>query len=124
MSVLRFQLPIQLSQEQLQAIRVSYDKDGWMRCLGSDLKFHWVYNKSSSSSSGNETSPKPEHKYEYELVTNFSYLRVVVGVNIIIMAVVAVFEVVEVVVVVLSPVLCVYVCMCAWCSALNCSFEL
>ena len=101
MSVLRFQLPIQLSQEQLQAIRVSYDKDGWMRCLGSDLKFHWVYNKSSSSSSssGNETSPKPEHKYEYELVTNFSYLRVVVGVNIIIMmAVVAVFEVVEVVV--------------------------
>lgn len=39
---IRFQLPIQLSQEQLQAIRVSYDKDGWMRCLGQDLKFHWV----------------------------------------------------------------------------------
>eukprot|EP01035_Chromulina_nebulosa_P020157 gene20157-26170_t len=43
---IRFQLPIQLSQQQLEAIRVNYDKDGWMRCLGQDLKFHWVYNKS------------------------------------------------------------------------------
>jgi hypothetical protein len=43
---IRFQLPIQLSQQQLEAIRVSYDKDGWMRCLGQDLKFHWVFNKS------------------------------------------------------------------------------
>ena len=31
---IRFQLPIQLSQQQLESIRVSYDKDGWMRCLG------------------------------------------------------------------------------------------
>jgi hypothetical protein len=45
---IRFQLPIQLSQEQLQGIKVSYDKDGWMRCLGQDLKFHWVYNTSDS----------------------------------------------------------------------------
>lgn len=43
---IRFQLPIQLSQEELQGIKVSYDKDGWMRCLGQDLKFHWVYNTS------------------------------------------------------------------------------
>lgn len=42
---IRFQLPIQLTQEQLSSIKVSYDKDGWMRCLGQDLKFHWVYNK-------------------------------------------------------------------------------
>lgn len=41
---IRFQLPIQLSQQQLEAIRLNYDKDGWMRCLGTDLKFHWVYN--------------------------------------------------------------------------------
>jgi hypothetical protein len=26
------------------------------------LKFHWVYNKSSSS---NDSCNKPEHKYEY-----------------------------------------------------------
>lgn len=42
---IRFQLPIQLSAQQLDAIKVSYDKDGWMRCLGQDLKFHWVYNQ-------------------------------------------------------------------------------
>ena len=31
---IRFQLPIQLSEQQLSSIKVSYDKDGWMRCLG------------------------------------------------------------------------------------------
>jgi hypothetical protein len=31
---IRFQLPIQLSQQQLETFKVSYDKDGWMRCLG------------------------------------------------------------------------------------------
>lgn len=41
---IRFQLPIQLTKEQLASVKVSYDKDGWMRCLGQDLKFHWVYN--------------------------------------------------------------------------------
>ena len=46
---IRFQLPVQLSQQQLETIRVNYDKDGWMRCLGPDLKFHWSYNKSSNS---------------------------------------------------------------------------
>lgn len=46
---IRFQLPVHLSQEQLQSIRVNYDKDGWMRCLGQDLKFHWVFNKANST---------------------------------------------------------------------------
>jgi hypothetical protein len=45
---IRFQLPIQLSQQQLEAIKVNYDKDGWMRCLGPDLKFHWCFNKSTT----------------------------------------------------------------------------
>ena len=46
---IRFQLPMQLSQQQLEAIKVDYDgKDGWMRCLGEDLRFHWVYNDSHS----------------------------------------------------------------------------
>jgi hypothetical protein len=31
---IRFQLPIQLSQQQLETFKVNYDKDGWMRCLG------------------------------------------------------------------------------------------
>jgi E3 ubiquitin-protein ligase NEDD4 len=47
---IRFQLPVQLSQQQLEAIRVNYDKDGWMRCLGPDLKFHWMYNTSEKYS--------------------------------------------------------------------------
>lgn len=48
---IRFQLPVQLNESQVAAIRVTYDKDGWMRCLGLDLKFHWVYNKAQDSAS-------------------------------------------------------------------------
>jgi hypothetical protein len=66
---IRFQLPIQLSQQQLEAIKVSYDKDGWMRCLGQDLKFHWVYNKSEST-----TVKREEHKIPFE-VDNTAFVR-------------------------------------------------
>lgn len=59
---IRFQLPIQLSQQQLETIKVSYDKDGWMRCLGQDMKFHWVYNHSSL-----EDKNKEKHKIPFEL---------------------------------------------------------
>ena len=48
---IRFQLPIQLNQNQLESYKVSYDKDGWMRCLGTDMLYHWVYNKSESKQS-------------------------------------------------------------------------
>ena len=66
---IRFQLPIQLSQQQLEAIKVSYDKDGWMRCLGQDLKFHWVYNKSETTNQKRE-----EHKIPFE-VDNTAFVR-------------------------------------------------
>jgi len=56
---IRFQLPIQLSQQQLESIRVSYDKDGWMRCLGQDLKFHWVFNQADG-----ETATIPSARYD------------------------------------------------------------
>jgi hypothetical protein len=46
---IRFQLPVQLSEREVAAIRVTYDKDGWMRCLGLDLKFHWVYNTATDA---------------------------------------------------------------------------
>jgi E3 ubiquitin-protein ligase NEDD4 len=65
---IRFQLPIQLSQQQLEAIRVNYDKDGWMRCLGQDLKFHWVYNKSDKN------VKVEEHKVPFE-VDNTAFVR-------------------------------------------------
>lgn len=58
---IRFQLPIQLSQQQLESIRVSYDKDGWMRCLGQDLKFHWVFNQAD----GDQGAEK--HKVTYDI---------------------------------------------------------
>jgi hypothetical protein len=61
---IRFQLPVHLSPEQLQTIRVSYDKDGWMRCLGQDLKFHWVYNKADGAGA-KETHAV--HKIPYEM---------------------------------------------------------
>ena len=52
---IRFQLPIQLSQDELKAITVSYDKDGWSRCLGQDLKFYWIYQKSTNSDTEQHT---------------------------------------------------------------------
>lgn len=58
---IRFQLPIQLSQQQLEAIRLNYDKDGWMRCLGTDLKFHWAYNKTEGSDNA-----RPAQKIAYD----------------------------------------------------------
>lgn len=38
---IRFKLPIVPTNEQLQAYTMRYNKDGWVRCLGVDLKFHW-----------------------------------------------------------------------------------
>jgi E3 ubiquitin-protein ligase NEDD4 len=63
---IRFQLPIQLSQQQLEAIRLNYDKDGWMRCLGTDLKFHWAYNRTEESSK----EEKPGQSIAYEIDTH------------------------------------------------------
>jgi hypothetical protein len=65
---IRFQLPIQLNEQQLNTIKVSYDKDGWMRCLGPDLKFHWCYN-----SSNNQESQK-SHLIRYD-VEGTAYVR-------------------------------------------------
>ena len=54
---IRFQLPIKLTTQQLDSVRVDYHKDGWMRCLGSDLNFHWVYNTATNSSLSSSPSP-------------------------------------------------------------------
>lgn len=73
---IRFQLPIQLSPQQLEAIRLNYDKDGWMRCLGTDLKFHWAYNRSDGTSSTKEEKPASNIAYEIDthaFVRDFIY---------------------------------------------------
>lgn len=63
---IRFQLPVHLSQEQLQSIRVNYDKDGWMRCLGQDLKFHWVFNKASGAGAV-DGAADVKHKIDFDI---------------------------------------------------------
>ena len=65
---IRFQLPVQLSQQQLEAIKVSYDKDGWMRCLGQDLKFHWGFNQSKTNVS------RIEYKIKFD-VSQTAFVR-------------------------------------------------
>ena len=39
---IRFQLPIKLSSDEIQSIKLNYQKDGWVRCLSTDLTFHWI----------------------------------------------------------------------------------
>jgi len=39
---IRFQLPIKLSSDEIQSIKLNYQRDGWIRCLSTDLTFHWV----------------------------------------------------------------------------------
>eukprot|EP00603_Paraphysomonas_imperforata_P007013 CAMPEP_0114429338 /NCGR_PEP_ID=MMETSP0103-20121206/9428_1 /TAXON_ID=37642 ORGANISM="Paraphysomonas imperforata, Strain PA2" /NCGR_SAMPLE_ID=MMETSP0103 /ASSEMBLY_ACC=CAM_ASM_000201 /LENGTH=677 /DNA_ID=CAMNT_0001598659 /DNA_START=266 /DNA_END=2300 /DNA_ORIENTATION=- len=60
----RFQLPSYAADEdQLAAIKVDHaTKDGWIRCLGQDLKFHWVYNKTSTSE-----QEKPNQKIVFDI---------------------------------------------------------
>lgn len=46
---IRFQLPIKLSSDEIQSIKLNYQKDGWIRCLSTDLTFHWVRSEGESS---------------------------------------------------------------------------
>lgn len=43
---IRFSLPKIANEALLKAHRICNDKDGWMRCLGTDFKFRWIYSKS------------------------------------------------------------------------------
>ena len=61
---IRFQLPIQLSKDELKAHTVNYEMDGWMRCLGQDLKYHWVYQKASNKDAKEE---EKEHVIKFDI---------------------------------------------------------
>jgi len=61
---IRFQLPIQLTQQQLESVRVSYDKDGWMRCLGQDLKFHWLFNEADGDGASKKEDSRAVVAYD------------------------------------------------------------
>jgi len=45
---IRFQLPIKLSSDQIQSIRLNYQKDGWIRTLSTDLTFRWVRSENAT----------------------------------------------------------------------------
>jgi len=48
---IRFQLPIKLSSDEIQSIKLNYQKDGWIRCLSTDLTFHWVRSEGETDNS-------------------------------------------------------------------------
>lgn len=52
---IRFELPVVLSDNQLESMKVTYDKDGWVRCLGQDLKYHWMYSVSDATTAKKKT---------------------------------------------------------------------
>ena len=53
---IRFELPVKLSETQLESHKVDYDKDGWVRALGVDLKYHWMYSRSDNKENNNNTT--------------------------------------------------------------------
>jgi E3 ubiquitin-protein ligase NEDD4 len=55
---IRFQLPIQLSQDELKSHTVDYEMDGWVRCLGQDLKYHWGFMESAGKEKEETKSTK------------------------------------------------------------------
>jgi hypothetical protein len=48
---IQFRLPIQMSKEDIQTIKLNYDKEGWMRCMTPDLTFVWVRQNSENDAS-------------------------------------------------------------------------
>jgi len=55
---IQFRLPIQLSNEEIQSIKLSYEKEGWSRCLTTELKFVWVRQDATVDSEGKDLLPK------------------------------------------------------------------
>ena len=61
---LRFNLPKVLNESQLQSFQISNNKDGWMRCLGQDFKFRWIFSKSNEKDSGMSAKELSEREIE------------------------------------------------------------
>mgnify|MGYP006146339311 FL=1 len=51
---IRFLLPTSLGKDQIDSVKLKYDKEGWSRCLGTDLKFHWFRNETEEGEEGKE----------------------------------------------------------------------
>jgi len=63
---IRFQLPVgggggSGGTTQIQGVKLSYDKDGWTRCIDpSDQKFHWVLSQTDETTRRNSTESKED----------------------------------------------------------------
>jgi E3 ubiquitin-protein ligase NEDD4 len=69
---IRFQLPIKLSSDEIQSIRLNYQKEGWVRCLSTDLNFHWIR---SDGLAENEQEADTNLKWAFERTAFVRELR-------------------------------------------------
>eukprot|EP00520_Triparma_pacifica_P009038 CAMPEP_0118638432 /NCGR_PEP_ID=MMETSP0785-20121206/3680_1 /TAXON_ID=91992 /ORGANISM="Bolidomonas pacifica, Strain CCMP 1866" /LENGTH=753 /DNA_ID=CAMNT_0006529679 /DNA_START=80 /DNA_END=2338 /DNA_ORIENTATION=+ len=82
---IRFQLPVHGSgggkgDVSVNAVKLSYDKDGWSRCIDpGDMKFHWVLNTSSEESKTADTDEFDAQNYAIVRKINFSGVGTVPG---------------------------------------------
>eukprot|EP00953_Heterococcus_sp_UTEX-ZZ885_P037821 19413-Heterococcus_DN1.PRE.2 len=62
---IRFQLPIQLSKNELKTYSIHYNKEGWVRCVGTDLRFHWARHDGGpgtvATASNGPSAPLPDN---------------------------------------------------------------
>mmetsp|Transcript_20825 Transcript_20825/g.30860 ORF Transcript_20825/g.30860 Transcript_20825/m.30860 type:complete len:723 (+) Transcript_20825:23-2191(+) len=49
---IRFKVPIQLSESELKSFNIKYEQEGWVRCVGTDLKFHWARHENKDEGTG------------------------------------------------------------------------
>mmetsp|Transcript_14870 Transcript_14870/g.19615 ORF Transcript_14870/g.19615 Transcript_14870/m.19615 type:complete len:762 (+) Transcript_14870:270-2555(+) len=69
---IRFQLPMQLSADQLQSFKLHYNKDGWIRCVGTDLKFHWVNTKATPGFNKRDSATENGDNVPYNVAEQMS----------------------------------------------------
>lgn len=50
---IQFRLPIHMSSDEIQSIKLKYEKEGWTRCLTTELNFVWVRQDGKDPSSEN-----------------------------------------------------------------------
>jgi len=68
---IRFQLPVGGSNSggttQIQGVKLSYDKDGWTRCIDpTDQKFHWILSQTDETTRRKSTEAKEDDIPKFE----------------------------------------------------------
>jgi len=61
---IQFRLPIQMSADEIKSIKLSYEKEGWTRCLSTDLKFNWVRQGKKADESKQSESEKKKARID------------------------------------------------------------